>query len=217
MMLVPRGGFMMRKRHILVGMILSAITLAACHGQDTYKQEAERLTGLLGWHAGSAVADIGAGDGEMTLLAAERVGPTGRVYATEIDSQKLEKLERLSGEHPNITAVKAAADATNLPPACCDSIVVRRVYHHFPKPAAMAASLLRSLKPGGMLAVIDFAPRSGYPEVKEHVPTNRGGHGVAQKIVIDELTAAGFELVSLSEDWPEDDYGVIFRRPGRSP
>jgi ubiquinone/menaquinone biosynthesis C-methylase UbiE len=207
---------MMRRRHIVIGLMISAITFAACHGQDTYKQEAERLSGLLGWQAGSAVADIGAGDGEMTLLAAERVGPTGRVYSTEIDAQKLEKLEKLSGEHPNITAVRAAADAANLPAECCDSIIIRRVYHHFPNPSAMAASLLRSLKPGGLLAVIDFPPRSGLPEVKEAVPKNRGGHGVAQKIVMDELTAAGFELVSHSEDWPEEDYCVVFRKPAKN-
>ena len=204
---------MMRKRHFVIGLVFSAIAFAACPGQDTYKQEAGRLTTLLNWQPGSVVADIGAGDAEMTLLAAERVGATGRVYATEIDSKKLEQLEKLSGEHPNITAIKAVPDATNLPPESCDSILIRRVYHHFPKPSQIDASLLRSLKAGGMLAVIDFPPRSGLPEVKEDVPKNRGGHGIAQKIVIEELTAAGFEMVSHSEDWPEEDYCVVFRKP----
>ena len=122
-------------------------------------------------------------------------------------------LEELAAKGKNITAVKAAPDATNLPPECCDSIVVRRVYHHFPNPALMDASLLHSLKPGGLLAVIDFAPREGLPEVKEDVPKDRGGHGIAQKIVTDELTAAGFEVVSHPDDWPNDDYCVIFRKP----
>ena len=203
----------MHRRSLVLALLVSAFTLPACHGEDTYKNEADRLAALLNWQPGSVVADIGAGDGEMTLLAAARVGTTGRVYATEIDQAKIEKLEKLSGEHPNLVAVKAAPDATNLPPESCDSIVIRRVYHHFPKPAEIGASLLRSLKPGGRLAVIDFPPRSGLPEVKEHVPDNRGGHGVAQKLVIDELTAAGFELVSHSEDWPEDDYCVVFRKP----
>jgi len=206
----------MHRRSLVLALLVSAFTLSACRGQDTYKDEAERLAALLNWQPGSVVADIGAGDGEMTLLAAARVGATGRVYATEIDSKKLEVLEKLSGEHANITAVKAAPNATNLPPESCDSIIIRRVYHHFPKPAEIAASLLHSLKPGGRLAVIDFPPRSGLPEVKEEIPKNRGGHGVAQKIVIDELTAAGFELVSHSEDWPENDYCVVFRKREKS-
>jgi len=212
-MMVSRGGSTMQRRSFIIALIVSTFTLPACHGQDTFKVEAGRLNVLLNWQPGSAVADIGAGDGEMTLLAAERVGPTGRVYSTELDPKKLEHLEELAAKGKNITAVKAAPDATNLPPECCDSIVVRRVYHHFPNPALMDASLLHSLKPGGLLAVIDFAPREGLPEVKEDVPKDRGGHGIAQKIVIEELTAAGFEVVSHPDDWPNDDYCVIFRKP----
>jgi predicted methyltransferase len=203
----------MQRRSFIIALIISTFTLPACHGQDTFKVEAERLTVLLNWQPGSAIADIGAGDGEMTLLAAERVGPTGRVYSTELDPKKLERLEELAAKGKNITAVKAAPDATNLPPECCDSIVVRRVYHHFSKPALIDTSLLHSLKPGGRLAVIDFAPREGLPEVKEDVPKNRSGHGIAQKIVIDELTAAGFEVGPHPDDWPDDDYCVIFRKP----
>ena len=149
----------------------------------------------------------------MTVAAAERVGPTGRVYTTEIDAKKLEHLEGLATKSQNLTAVQAAEAETNLPPACCNSILLRRVYHHFPQPAEMDASLFKSLKPGGLLAVIDFPPRSGLPEIKEHVPKNRGGHGVAEKIVVEELTAAGFEVVSRPANWPDDDYCVIFRKP----
>ncbi|MFB3922482.1 MAG: class I SAM-dependent methyltransferase [Terriglobia bacterium] len=203
----------MHRRSFVLAVLVSSIALSACHGQDAYKDEANRLAPLLNWQQGSVVADLGAGDGEMTLLVSARVGAEGRVYATEIDTEKLAKLEKVSGEHPNIVAVKAASDSTNLPAESCDSIVIRRVYHHFPKPAEMGASLLRSLKPGGRLAVIDFPPRAGLPEVKEHVPANRNGHGVTEKIVIDELTAAGFELVSNFEDWPEDDYCLVFRKP----
>lgn len=205
---------MQRRRLILAGLAF-ALGLSACHAQDAYKTEAEQLTSFLHWQAGSVVADIGAGDGELTLLAAERVGPAGRVYTTEVDPKKLEHLEELAAKNGNVTAVKAASDSTNLPPACCDSIVVRRVYHHFPKPPAMDASLLQSLKPGGLLAIIDFPPRAGLPTVKEDVPKNRNGHGVAPEIVIEEMTAAGFELASRLDHWPEDDYCLIFRKPIR--
>ena len=204
---------MMRKRHFAITLIATILAFAACRGQETYQAEAERLATLLKWQPGSVVADVGAGDGEMTLAAAGRVGPTGRVFSTEIDDQKLARLEETAAEHQNIIAVKATANATNLPPACCDSIVMRRVYHHVTEPAEFDASLLESLKPGGLLAVIDFAPRHGLPDVKEHVPQNRGGHGVAKQLVIDELTDAGFEMLSAPDDWPNDDFCVIFRKP----
>jgi ubiquinone/menaquinone biosynthesis C-methylase UbiE len=203
----------MQRRSLILALAVAALTLSACQGQDRYRAEAERLAPLLHWQAGSVVADIGAGHGEMTLAAAERVGPTGRVYTTEIDPRKLAHLKELAAKSTNITAVEAAPTATNLPPACCDSIFLRRVYHHFPQPAEMDASLFKSLKPGGLLAVIDFPPRWWFSAVQEHVPKNRGGHGVAEKIVVEELTAAGFEVVSRPENWPDDDYCVIFRKP----
>jgi predicted methyltransferase len=202
---------MLRRRFVLA-FIVTTLALSTGLAQDTFKEEADRLTALLNWKPGSAVADIGAGDGEITLLLAGRVGPAGRVFSTEIDSEKLTRLDKLAAEHKNITVLKAASNETSLPPACCDSILVRRVYHHFPKPALINASFKESLKPGGLLAIIDFAPREGLPEVKEEVPKNRGGHGVAQQIIIDELTAAGFELTSRHDAWPNSDYCLIFRK-----
>ena len=212
----------MRRRRLIIVLsvfalaaALAALTFSTCLAQDTFEEEAERLAELLHWKPGSAVADIGAGDGEMTILLSERVGISGRVFSTEIDLEKLTRLEKIAAEHANVTVVKAASEETNLPPAYCDSILVRRVYHHFPKPDRTGASLLRSLKPGGRLAVIDFAPREGLPEVKEDVPKNRGGHGVALHVIVEELTAAGFELASRHDTWPNGDYCLIFRKPAK--
>ena len=101
------------------------------------------------------MAEIGAGKGEITLAAAKRVGAAGRVYTTELDAKKLAHLEELAAKEKNITALQAGEAQTNLPPECCDSIFMRLVYHHLTKPAEIDASLFRSLKPGGLLAVID--------------------------------------------------------------
>jgi predicted methyltransferase len=202
------------RRSFSLALAACVISLSACHGQGTYHEESARLGKLLHWQPGSVVAEIGAGEGIMTLDAAEAVGATGQVYTTEIDPKKLEHLQELASQSKlhNLTALKAAEDGTNLPPECCNSIFMRRVYHHFTEPAKMDASLFASLKPGGMLAVIDFPPRAGLPKV-EGVPANRGGHGVPKEIVMEELTAAGFHLESTIPGWPEDDYCLIFRKP----
>ena len=55
-------------------------------------QEITRLAELTQWKAGTIVADVGAGDGTYSFVAAEKVGPSGRVYATEIDKEKLKNL-----------------------------------------------------------------------------------------------------------------------------
>ena len=107
---------------------------------------------------------------------------------------------------------KAAEDETNLPHECCDSIFMRLVYHHLTKPAEIDASLFRSLKPGGLLAVIDQEPPPGSSKVNG-VPENRSGHGMPEKILIEELTSAGFQVVKV-QDWPDNNYCVVFRKPG---
>jgi ubiquinone/menaquinone biosynthesis C-methylase UbiE len=210
---VTRGGSSkMTRRSLLIAVILSAFMLAPCRAEDTFSQEAERLAVLLDWHPGSVVADIGAGKGEMTLEAIKRVGPTGRVYATELNPQEMAKLEEFAKKEKTLTIIKAGVSETNLPPECCDSIFMRLVYHHFTKPAEIDASLFRSLKPGGLLAVMDMVPKKEMAKV-EGVPENRGGHGMPQKILIEELTAAGFEVVKSFDDWPRDLYCVVFRKP----
>jgi ubiquinone/menaquinone biosynthesis C-methylase UbiE len=201
-----------KRNLLLIALLLSTIALPVC-GQD-YQAESARLAQLLKWQTGSVVAEIGAGAGEMMLDAAQRVGPTGHIDATEVDAGKLAHLKELAAEEKNhnITVLEGAQSGTNLPPECCDAIYMRRVYHHFTEPKEMDASLFQSLKPGGMLAVIDFPPRSSLPPV-EGVPANRGGHGMPKKILIQELTSAGFELVSKPADWPNDNYCVVFRKP----
>ena len=164
----------MRRRSFIIALVLSAFMVAPGRAQDNYQEEADRLALLLNWQQGSVVADIGAGKGEMTLAAAKRVGTAGRVYTTELDAKKLAHLEELAAKEKNITALQAGETQTNLPPECCDSIFMRLVYHHLTKPAEIDASLFRSLKPGGLLAVIDEEPPPGSRRWRVYLRTAAG-------------------------------------------
>ena len=163
------------------------------------------------WKQGTIVADIGAGDGRYSFAAAERVGESGKVYATEIDKEKLVQMrdEVKTKNLQNVSVIESSEAETNLPAACCDAIFLRRVYHHITKPLEFDASMLRALKPGGKLAIIDFPPHPEYGKVKG-VPKDREDHGIQQKILIDELTKAGFQLEKIADDWPTSDYCVVF-------
>ena len=215
--MIRKAGFRTSSRRLVLTLLVGGLVLAACHGRAQDRKDADKLATLLNWKPGSVVAEIGAGDGGMTLAAAERVGPTGRVYTTELDAQKFAKLESLAAEQKahNIIAVKAGEAETNLPPACCDSIFMRRVYHHFTQPEKEDASLFESLKPGGMLAVIDFQPGEGPgdPNAPKGVPKSRGGHGMPKRLLIQELTEAGFQAATSPTDWPAPDYCLVFRKP----
>ena len=199
---------MMRKL-LLIGLAWALAFAVGVRGDAA--GEVGRLAELMGWKAGTVVADIGAGDGAYAFAAAERVGAAGRVYATEIDAKKLGELraEVAKRKLTNVVVVESKEAETNLPTGCCDAIYLRRVYHHLTKPAEFDADLVRSLKSGGRLAIIDFPARAGLDPV-EGVPSNRGGHGIPKTIVIEELKAAGLQVEKIVEDWPEGSYCVVF-------
>ena len=203
---------MKRKNLLLLGLACTAAVFAGqAHGNAV--EEIKRLAALMEWKLGALAADIGAGDGEYTFAAVERVGASGKVYATEIDAKKLAELrsEVAKRKLGNVIVVESKEADTNLPTGCCDAIFLRRVYHHLTMPVEFDANLVRSLKPGGRLAIIDFAPRAGLDPV-EGVPSNRGGHGIPQKIVIEELSTAGLQVEKIVNDWPENSYCVLFAK-----
>jgi ubiquinone/menaquinone biosynthesis C-methylase UbiE len=178
-------------------------------------QEITRLAELTQWKVGTIVADVGAGDGTYSFVAAQKVGPSGRVYATEIDTEKLKNLraEVTKRKAENVVIVEGTADDTKLPSSCCDTIFLRHVYHHLTQPQEFDRNLVRSLKPGAHLAIIDFPPSPNLAPV-EGVPKNRGGHGIPEKVVVEELTTAGLQVEKTIDDWSANDYCVLFVKRG---
>jgi len=203
---VPRRPFV--PRVVLAFLLLGPGTGFSLSG------EAARIDEALALRAGMHVADVGAGDGEWTEHLARTVGAGGRVYATEVDTDELEKIERRVKDAGlgNVTTVLGAADRTGLEGGCCDAILLRMVYHHFTDPPPMRASLRQALRPGARLAVIDIEPQRSW----RHLPgvPERGGHGIPADALVAEMTADGFEVVARHEAWNGDAerYCVVFRR-----
>ena len=203
----------MRVSAAAVAVVLSAVC-SGCQwsggGFRAHGPEMPRLRQVLTLESGKVVADVGAGKGGLTLALAREVGPSGRVFSTEIDPERLRGLREAAAAArlDNVTVVEASVSETGLPPNCCDAIVLRRVYHHVTDPSGINASLLRSLRAGGVLAVIDFPPPFFF---------GRGSFGVPAPAVIGEMTSRGFELVRRIDDWPGRgplaSYCVVFRKP----
>jgi ubiquinone/menaquinone biosynthesis C-methylase UbiE len=202
-----------KKKWLLLALtcVATATLALALRTAASASDEVPKLAVLMNWKAGTVVADIGAGDGSYAFASVEHVGATGKVFATEIEGEKLKALraEVKKRDLQNVTVVESGDAETNLPASCCDAIFLRRVYHHLTKPVEFDASLIRSLKPGGKLAIIDFPPHPEYGKVKG-VPKDREDHGIQQKILIDELTTAGFRVEKIVDDWPTMDYCVLF-------
>ena len=163
----------------LVLVSLATTLLVAPIAQEN-TADAERLIKLLGIHEGSVVGEIGAGDGALTIAVAKVVGDAGRVFSNEFNGERLSGIGKAAENAglKNVTTVEGRAAETNLAEGCCDAIFMRSVYHHFADPAAMNASLFKSLKPGGRLAVQDFGPPPGAESPTPAGRSEDGHHGV---------------------------------------
>jgi predicted methyltransferase len=183
-------------------LLVLALACAASYLPAQIASEAPRLFDLLELKPGMTVGEIGAGRGEMTIEMARRLGPSGRVYSTELDPARLTEIrEAVSREQlTNVTIITAGERTSNLPAVCCDAIFMRDVYHHFTHPDEIDRSLVASLKPGGRLVVIDFEPTPG-SALPEGVPANREGHGVRPETIVAEMTAAGLSAVRTIPGW----------------
>src|SRR5215472_2172844 len=93
-----------------------AVPALACFGGPS-PAELARLETTLGLRSGVVVADVGAGDGDYTLWAARIVRPGGRVYSTEIDAERLERLRTKVREAglEDVVVVQAGVSETGLP------------------------------------------------------------------------------------------------------
>src|SRR4029079_2598017 len=99
---------------------------------------------------GSTVADVGAGSGYMTVKMAKRVGPTGKVYANDIQPEMLALLrQRLVREKvTNVDLVLGNFEHPKLPAGAIDLILMVDVYHEFSEPQQMLRRMHEQLKPG---------------------------------------------------------------------
>jgi len=178
---------------------------AIAGGFDVWRRSAveqsPRVVSALALRPGMVAADVGAGRGEWAVTLAERLGPTTRVFATEIDASLLADTRRLMAGVgvANVTPVLGGPTDTGLPDDCCDAILLRLVYHEMREPVSMLASLRRALRSEGTIAVIEN-------------PGN-GGHDIEADRVIAEFTAAGFKLRRRVEEWDvERQYCLLFTR-----
>jgi ubiquinone/menaquinone biosynthesis C-methylase UbiE len=146
---------------------------------------------------GASVADIGAGSGFITERLSARVGPTGRVFANDLQPQMLQILgRRLALRNiTNVTLVQGTIDDPRLDPASVDLEIMVDVYHELSQPQAMLRRLRAALKPGGRLVLLEYRKEDPTIPIKfEHKMS------VAEAKM--ELEAEGFTLAKVDEALP---------------
>ncbi|SFS90967.1 class I SAM-dependent methyltransferase [Saccharopolyspora flava] len=121
----------------------------------------------IGLRPGARVLDLGSGAGNVSLLAAERVGPQGSVLGIDRDESTVERA-RAELARRGVTNVEyQVADVQTLDGVDgeFDAVVGRLIYLYVPDPAASLRQAYARLRPGGVVAVqeMDLTDRWAHP------------------------------------------------------
>ena len=152
------------------------------------------------------MADIGAGVGYFTWRLADTVGPSGKVYANDIQPEMLSMLERNMRQRKldNVVPVLGAMDDPKLPANAIDLIILVDVYHEFGEPQKMLRGMREALKPDGRLVLLEY--RGEDPDVPI-----RPEHKMTVDQVKAELAPEGFKFDKVLEDLPRQ-HILIFKK-----
>ena len=161
---------------------------------------------IIGVKKGATVADVGSGSGYMTIRLSKKVGPTGVVYASDIQQRMLDLLgARLKAARiTNVRPVLGTPDDPKLPAASIDLAILVDVYHEFSQPQAMLQRLRDALKPGARLVLLEY--RKEDPSIPIR-PEHKMSVDEAKK----EIEPEGFRLNRVDDGLPRQ-HVLIFTR-----
>lgn len=178
--------------------------------RDTRIQEEQpdRMLDALEITPGMTVADVGAGVGYHSLKLAERVGPEGLVYASDLQPQMLWTLidRAEQARVGNIVPVLATPTYTGLPAGGVDLILMVDVYHEISTPEPALAAFRRALKPGGRLVLVEYRGEDPTVPIKPL-------HKMTEAQVRGEVEPMGFRFVA-NPDFLPWQHILIFENQG---
>jgi ubiquinone/menaquinone biosynthesis C-methylase UbiE len=183
-----------QRRHPVSGRIFAPVMGVGGAGwlerAEREQEEApSRALDALDLKPGMVVADIGAGSGYYASRMAQRVGPSGRVYATDIQQGMIDLLERRIRAEGlgNVTTVLGAMDDPKLPANAIDLAIMVDVYHELQQPQIFLQRLKATFKPGGRLVLVEFRKEDPKVPILEV-------HKMSVAEVKQELEAEGYVL-----------------------
>lgn len=118
---------------------------------------------------GMVVADIGAGSGYLSFLMARPILPGGKVLAVDIQPEMLALIEQKKKQNAqsNVQTVLGKTDNPMLPEKSCDLEILVDVYHEFDKPYEMVSAMVKALKIGGRLVLVEYRKEDPRVPIKE--------------------------------------------------
>jgi ubiquinone/menaquinone biosynthesis C-methylase UbiE len=176
--------------------------------ERSFEEDPDVAIAALDIKPGMTVADVGAGTGYMALRMAKKVGPTGKVYANDLQPEMLAMLRTNAtrAKANNVVTVLGSTTDAKLPAKSLDLILLVDVYHEFSEPQKMLRSLRESLKPDGRLVLLEYRKEDpSVPILPEHK--------MSVKEVRTELEAEALQFVQVIEKLPRQHILIFTPKP----
>ncbi len=166
-------------------------------------QQPARVVEELHLTTGERVADLGAGGGYFTWRLADAVGPTGKVYAVDIDPDMTGYLKATAQQrgYANVETIVAAPDDPKLPEHGIDLLFTCNTYHHIENRTAYFARVKQNLAPDGRVAIIDYRPEGFFQSIFPHA--------TAAELIQREMSEAGYRLEHEYDFLPSQSFQVF--------
>jgi len=161
-------------------------------------QKVPEILEALALQPGATVADVGAGEGFLTVRLARAVGATGRVVAVDVSAPELGRLRSRVGVEglTNVEIVEGDADDPHLSPASLDAAIIVNAYHEMAHYQAMLQHLRTALKPEGRLVIVEPISEKRREQSREQ---QVAVHEIAVPFVEQEAREAGFRIRHLRD------------------
>jgi SAM-dependent methyltransferase len=168
-------------------------------------QKPDQVIELLEVAEGQRIADIGAGGGYFSMRLADAVGPSGRVYAVDVDDDMIEYLQgRVADEgRENVEVVRGEFADPLLPDGEIDLVFTSNTFHHIEEQSAYFGRILRDLRPDGRVAILELNDQSFFPRTL--------GHMTPKSDIVQAMEGAGYVLAG-DFDLVERQSFLVFER-----
>ena len=179
----------------------TAATQVATTQRDSW-QKVDEIFAALQVDEGDWIADVGAGSGFFSFRLSERVGPSGKVVAQDIDAGVLAEVREAARQEgfTNIETVVGDTDDPKLAEGSLDGVLIVNAYHEMRDHEAMLGGIRRALKPGGRLVIVDMPPADESMSRRHQMQQ----HDIAIGVVAEDLVNAGFEVIRRVPDFVDE-------------
>jgi SAM-dependent methyltransferase len=175
------------------------------------RQPPEQVMDAIGLEPGMVIGEIGAGRGRYTVHLARRVGPSGKVYANDIDESALSFLRgrcrRDSIE--NVEIILGEELDPLLPEKSLDMVIMVWVYHMLEDPVPLMKNMKASLKPGATVVILDPPDDEIDAEIKDQKGKLDPDRLTIKERIVKGMEEAGFVLAREETFLPMDTIYIL--------